>query len=131
ADPRYFTYLSKCQGKLNIVPGDARLSMEQELSRDEPQNFDLLVVDAFSGDAPPVHLLTKQAFEIYLKELNPNGIIAVNTTNTFIDLQPVLVQIAENMKLKYAIVHSDGDGRTSLYCDWGLLSRESIDDRLG
>ncbi len=130
-DPTYFTYLTKCRSTLNIVTGDARLSMERELTRNEPQNFDLLVVDAFSGDAPPVHLLTKQAFEIYLKELNSSGIVAVNITNTFIDLQPVLYEIAQNMKLKYAMVHSDGDGRISLYCDWVLLSRASLDDRLG
>jgi hypothetical protein len=130
-DPKYFTYLTKSQSRLNIVPGDARLSMARELGRNEPQNFDLLVVDAFSGDAPPVHLLTKQAFEIYLREIDSNGVIAVNITNTFIDLQPVLYEIAQNMKLKYAMVHSDGDGRISLYCDWVLLSRQSLDDRLG
>jgi spermidine synthase len=131
SDPQYFTYLQKSPSKLKIITGDARLSMEAELSRNESQDFDLLVVDAFSGDAPPVHLLTREAFEIYLKELKPTGIIAVNITNTFIDLQPVIAALAENMGLSYTVVHSDGDGRISLYCDWVLLSKASLTDRLG
>lgn len=130
SDPRYFTYLQKCPAKPNIITGDARLSMEAELSRNESQDFDLLVVDAFSGDAPPVHLLTREAFEIYLKELKPTGMIAVNITNTFIDLQPVVAALAQNMRLNYTVVHSDGDGRISLYCDWVLLSKKSLTDRL-
>ena len=131
SDPRYFTYLQKCPSKLKIITGDARLSMEAELSRNASQDFDLLVVDAFSGDAPPVHLLTRDAFQIYLKEVKATGIIAVHITNTFIDLQSVLADLAQNMRLNYTVVHSDGDGRVSLYCDWVLLSKKPLTDRLG
>ncbi len=122
----YFTYLSSCPAALEIVPGDARLSMERELARGSPQKFDLLAVDAFSGDAPPVHLLTRQAFQIYANEVAPDGIIAVNVTNTYVDLRPVVAGIANDLRLNYAFVHDDGDGRIALYSDWMLLSRTPL-----
>jgi hypothetical protein len=64
SDTRYFTYLKDCPARLDVIPGDARLSMESELNRGQPQDFDLLAIDAFSGDAIPVHLLTEEAFQI-------------------------------------------------------------------
>jgi hypothetical protein len=118
----YFTYLNGCAAKLDIIPGDARLSMEREIaSQDAHQKFDVLVVDAFTGDAIPVHLLTKQAFEIYLAELDANGIVAVHITNTYLDLRPVLAGVAERLNLNYVFVHSEGDNRVTKYSEWGLL----------
>jgi hypothetical protein len=122
----YFTYLSSCPAAMEIVPGDARLSMERELGQGSPQKFDLLAVDAFSGDAPPVHLLTRQAFQIYANEVAPDGIIAVNVTNTYVDLRPVVAGIANDLHFHYAFVHDDGDGRIALYSDWMLLSRAPL-----
>lgn len=122
-NPEYFTYLSDCRSALDIVSGDARLSLERELGNNGSQHFDLLAMDAFSGDAVPVHLLTGQAFQIYLNHVQDNGIIAVNVTNTYIDFIPVLVAVANSMGMKYAFVHSDGDGRITVYSDWALLTR--------
>ena len=84
-----------------MIAGDARLSMESELKRGQPQDFDLLAIDAFSGDAIPVHLLTEEAFQIYLREMKAGGIIAVHITNTYFDLQPVLKRVAERFNLHY------------------------------
>ena len=122
-DSSYFTYLKKCPAALEIIPGDARLSMERELAENASGGFDLLVVDAFSGDAPPVHLLTRQAFETYLKEIKGGGIIAVHITNSYLDLKPVIVAIAHDVKAGYVFVHSDGDDRITVYNDWMLLAR--------
>ena len=130
-DPRYFTYLKQCPAPLEIIPGDARLSMERELAGNTSPGFDLLVVDAFSGDAPPVHLLTRQAFEIYLQEIKADGIIAVNITNTYIDLRPVIVANAREINAKYRFVHSDGDNRITVYSDWMLLSKGTRLDDIG
>src|SRR4029077_13054502 len=94
-DTRYFSYLKDCPARLDVIPGDARLSMESELNGGQPQDFNLLAIDAFSGDAIPVHLLTEEAFQIYLKEMYSDGIIAVHITNTYFDLQPVLKRVAE------------------------------------
>ena len=100
--------------RIDIVPGDARLSMERELANGTPQAFDVLVLDAFSGDAIPVHLLTIEAFEIYLRELSPDGVIAIHVTNRYLDLQPVIREIANHFGLKSA-AHASvrrADGQT-------------------
>ena len=124
SDGQYFSYLKDCPAKLDVIVGDARLSMERELQQGQPQRFDLLALDAFSGDAVPIHLLTEEAFQIYLNEIKePDGIVAVHITNTYFDLRPVLSKIAEHFGLKYAWLHSDGDGKTTSYNDWVLLSR--------
>ncbi len=86
---RLFTFLSDSRAEVKVVPGDARISLEQELNRNEVQNFDVLVIDAFSGDAIPVHLLTEEAFQLYLRHLRkPNGILAFHISNDALDLRP-------------------------------------------
>ena len=73
--------------------------MERELNQGQAQDFDLLAIDAFSGDAIPVHLLTQEAFQTYLKEVKAGAIIAVHITNSYFDLRPVLMRIAERFGL--------------------------------
>jgi hypothetical protein len=116
-----FTYVSNCQAKVEIVMGDARLSMAREL----PQHFDLLALDAFSGDAIPVHLLTKEAFEIYIPHLKPDAIIAVHISNHYLDLEPVVVNLARHFNFHLAAIdHDDSDGDTWDYSStWILLCR--------
>jgi len=123
-DERYFHYLKNCPARVDVVTGDARLSMEDELNRGQAQNLDLLALDAFSGDAIPVHLLTAEAFEIYLRQISLGGIIAVHVTNTYFDLQPMLRRVAERFGLQYTLVHTGGDGAVSTYSDWILLSHD-------
>ena len=114
----WFTYLKDSPGKMETVLGDARLALERE----PPQQFDVLAVDAFSGDAIPVHLITYEAFTEYLRHLKPQGVIAFHVSNRFLDLKPVLLQIAEKQGLEYAYIHETGEegGTTS---DWVLLTR--------
>ena len=88
---RHFSYLKNSPATVAVVIGDARLSLESE----SPQAFDLLVLDAFSGDAIPVHLLTREAFEIYRRHLKPNGILAAHISNMSLDLEPVLLRQAK------------------------------------
>jgi hypothetical protein len=122
-DDRYFTYLKDCPARLEVIAGDARISMERELAQGKPQQFDLLAIDAFSGDAIPLHLLTEEAFQIYLQEIKqPGGVLAVHITNSYLDLRPVLSKIAEHFALKYAFLNTTGDGVTTTYSDWVLLS---------
>ncbi len=119
----YFTYLHDCPARVEVVLGDARLSMQGELARDEPQQFDLLALDAFSGDAIPVHLLTREAFEVYLRHLSrPSGLIAVHISNHFLDLRPVLWKVAEKFGLQPAWVHSPQEERVAGPSDWVLLA---------
>ncbi len=127
SDQRYFTFLSDSPAKIEIIPGDARLSMQRELDRNERQDFDVLVIDAFSGDAIPIHLLTQEAFAIYLRQLRrPSGILAIHITNAYLDLRPVVVGAAEHFGYKAVLVNSSGDGRLSQDAQWMLVSQNSF-----
>jgi len=95
-----FTYLGDSAAKIEIALGDARLSLERE----PDQQFDLLVMDAFSGDSLPVHLITREALEIYSRHLKPGGLRAVNITNTYLNLGPVIERAAAYLN-KIAIVY--------------------------
>ena len=86
SNPDYFTYLSRCLPKSTMRVGDARLALEKE----PDQHFDLLIMDAFSSDAVPTHLLTKEALELYFRKLKPNGILAFHITNRHLALKKVL-----------------------------------------
>lgn len=122
----YFTYLKDCRARVEVIPGDARLSMERELNRDEAQKFDVLAIDAFSGDAIPVHLLTEEAFKVYLKHLSgPQAIIAIHITNTYLDLRPVVLKLANRFGLRSAWISSEGDGEMVSTSSWMLLSQSS------
>jgi hypothetical protein len=102
----YFSYLEKTPAAVTVALGDARLTMERELARGERQQFDVLALDAFSSDSIPVHLLTAEAFEVYRQHLKPNGVIAVHTSNRYLDLEPVILNAARHLGLD-AVVISD------------------------
>ena len=122
-DPNgFFTYLRDSPAKVEIIPGDARLSMEREVADDNSQGFDVLVVDAFAGDAIPVHLLTREAVEIYLRELKPNGVLAIQISNRYLDLRPVVHEYGGSIQASLRLGASVAD---PLLCqqDWILLAR--------
>ncbi len=117
---KYFTFLSDCLGKSEVVLGDARLSLEREPA----QHYQVFVLDAFSGDAVPAHLLTKQAFAVYLRYLNPDGVIAVNITNRHLNLAPVVLALAEEYHLHPIRIFSEpNQAQLSYRADWMLLTR--------
>lgn len=120
-----FTYLSETAATVEVVLGDARLSMERELERNEPQQFDLLVLDAFSSDAIPVHLLTREALELYLKHLKPGGIIAIHISNRFLDLQPVVDNLGRHFQLDTVSLLDDNPEFWWIYrTKWMLLAKD-------
>ncbi len=118
-----FTYVGASKAKVEIVPGDGRLSLEREAARGQLQQFDVLAVDAFTSDAIPVHLLTAEAFDLYLQHLAPDGILAVHVSNKTLDLEPVVAQLAGHFGLDS--VHVSGKARLPIVLDsdWVLLSR--------
>jgi len=114
---KYFFYLDRCPGKVEVVCGDARLALDREKN----QNFDVLVLDAFSSDAIPVHLLTVEAFEIYLRHLVPKGVIAVHISNQHFALRPVVDALADTYHMATAAI----DWQTPLTTStWILMSRD-------
>ncbi len=114
-----FSFMSESQARVETVLGDARLSLEREA----PQGFDVLAVDAFSGDSVPVHLITAQAMDLYLRHLDANGIIAFHLTNRFLWLPPVVAEIARAKGLSTALIHDNPDGRSLRRTDWMLVAR--------
>ena len=117
-----FTYLKDSKAKTELVMGDARLKMEGE----KDQNYDVIILDAFSSDAIPVHLLTLEAFQIYNRHLRSDGVIAVHVSNRYLDLRPIVARAAQASKYNSAIINdsepaADDDG---IYAsDWILLTR--------
>ena len=115
---RDFTYLSKSDATIQIALGDARLSLERE----GPQGFDVLAIDAFSSDAIPVHLITAEALAIYRRHMKPGGIIAFHVTNRYLNLIPVVQELADAAGLHAVLVSDDGDPPVGSISDWVLLS---------
>jgi hypothetical protein len=119
----YFTFLAGARAagvKVEEVMGDARLSLEREAD----QGYDLLVLDAFSGDSVPLHLLTTQAFDIYLRHLRPDGILAVHASVTHVNVPLVVMRLAEHLGLVSYLMHDDGDpGLGTLPSTWVLVGR--------
>jgi hypothetical protein len=118
----YFSFLQDSAAEIEIVPGDARLSLERELADGHPQNYDILVLDVFSSDSIPVHLLDKEAFDLYLQHLKPDGILAVHITNRHLDLKPVVWTLADHYHLGYVLIDDPGDYSTTSHSIWMLLS---------
>ncbi len=116
-----FSYLSGSAAHAELVLGDARLVMERET----PQHFDVLIVDAFSGDAVPVHLLTLEAIRLYLKHLNPDGVLAIHISNRYLDLKPVIKSAADSLKLQSGLIHANADQANGITpSDWILASAD-------
>jgi SAM-dependent methyltransferase len=117
-----FSFLRDGPAKIERVLGDARLALEGE----PPQGFDVLAVDAFSGDSVPIHLITAEAMDVYLRHLRPGGIVAFHVTNRFLALAPVVAKIAESKGLHAVLVHDDTTDTVWLRdTDWVLVARDA------
>jgi hypothetical protein len=121
----YFTFLRDSPGRIEVVQGDARLSLEREAGRGDYGNFDVLVLDAFSGDAIPMHLLTHEAFSLYARHLRgPASVIAVHISNLTIDLRPVIAGIARDFGFHALRFNAPPLAAPLSQSDWILLSRD-------
>ena len=113
-----FYYVPECPAKLDIAMGDARLTLEREA----PENFDVLAVDAFSSDAIPVHLLTKEAMLLYFRHLRPDGVLAVHISNRYLDLQPVVEGEAKATGKIARTIDTDDDDTVDVFsATWVLV----------
>lgn len=128
-DPRYFTYLSDCRAdSLKVTLGDARLTLRTAPER----SFHLLILDAFSSDAIPMHLLTREAIQLYRKKVSRGGLIAVNISNRYLDLAPVLARLAEDAGMEVRVrVDAEVSPAEKLEGKqgsiWGLLAKSESD----
>jgi SAM-dependent methyltransferase len=118
-----FSYLRDSPAKVDVVLGDARLSMEKE----QTQQFDVLAIDAFSGDSIPIHLLTREAFRIYWKHLRPNGVLAIHTSNKYLDLSPPVELLAKETGREAHLIESLKDEKTRTFAsDWVLVGANEV-----
>ena len=116
-----FRYLRESAAKIEIVPADARLSLEREA----PQSFDVLVVDAFSGDSIPVHLLTAEAFDLYFHHLKPGGALAIHVTNKHLDLAPVVSRVAHAVA-RALLIHNSSDEMNKIhFSSWMIVTKNA------
>ncbi|TVS09022.1 MAG: hypothetical protein EA424_27900 [Planctomycetaceae bacterium] len=117
---RYFTFLEESQAEIEIVLGDARLSLD----RQPPQDYDILVLDAFSGDTVPIHLLTREAMEIYLDQIAPDGVLVLHISSRYVNLIPVVLELAHHFQLSSALIRQEQTDRfRTSPSDWMLLTR--------
>jgi hypothetical protein len=117
---REFSFLRDSPAKVDIVLGDGRLSLEQE----QPQGFDVLVVDAFSGDSIPVHLLTQEAFALYFRHLQPEGVLAVHISNQYLNLAPVVAGAAMSLSKEAVLIENKADSPSGIYrARWVLVGK--------
>lgn len=122
----YFSYLSGC-GQADVVIGDARISLETEHKNGFEKPYDVIVLDAFTDDAIPVHLLTQEAFQTYLDRLFEDGVLAIHISNKYIDLSPVLAHVARTFALYGVQVKTqDTQDLVSNSSTWVLMSRKPI-----
>ncbi|MEW5864465.1 MAG: fused MFS/spermidine synthase [Pseudomonadota bacterium] len=118
----HFAYLAESDARIELALGDARLVLERE----PPQQFDILAVDAFSSDAIPVHLITKEALAVYLRHVKPDGIVAFHVSNRFLDLVPVVARIARENGAHAVVVYDIAEeGSDKTQTDWVLVSRDA------
>ncbi len=127
-NPEYFTFLDDCRSRgcpIDIIMGDARLQM----AKAKDHSYDMIIVDAFSSDAIPVHLITRQAFEMYFQKLAPHGYLVVHISNRYLKLSPVVFRISEALKVfgmeQYDNIEVGFPGKTS--SDWIVLAAEKAD----
>lgn len=130
-DPRYFTYAVDARDRgasLRMELGDARIRLDA-VRRDRPEErYDVILVDAFTSDAIPVHLLTREALRLYFDMLGPRGIIALHISNRYLRLEPVVANLAEDGRYARLLQHGDtGDVRGGVEASWVLLTRRPED----
>jgi SAM-dependent methyltransferase len=120
-----FTFLSDARNQgtqIDVVLGDGRLSLERE----KPQQYDLLAIDAFSGDSIPMHLLTRESMAIYLKHLAPGGVIVFQATNRFVDIAPVVARLADEAGFGAVMVSDDPENNSARGPDYWLSATDQI-----
>jgi hypothetical protein len=116
-----FSFLADARGKIEVVLGDARLSLERELAAG-PRRFDLFIVDAFTGDAIPAHLLTRECLALYRAHLAPGGRIMLHVSNRYLDLRPLIAGLARDAGLEALITDSHPTDAAELPATWAAIA---------
>jgi hypothetical protein len=123
-NPAYFTFLTDCRAKWRIILGDARLTLEKA----PPNTYGIIILDAFSSDSIPVHLLTKEAVNLYLSKLERDGVLLIHITNRYVNLAPVLARLADENGFACRLRDDEADSEIGKDgSTWVLLARNEND----
>jgi hypothetical protein len=123
-NPAYFSFLSECKANWKVILGDARLTMEKA----PPHSYGIIILDAFSSDAIPVHLLTKEAMDLYFSKLRKDGVLLIHISNKYVNLAPVLAKLADESGLADRLCDDEEDDEIGKYgTTWVLLARKETD----
>jgi SAM-dependent methyltransferase len=121
---KYFSYRKDTPATVEVILGDARINLERELAEHGSNKFDVLAIDAFSSDSIPMHLLTKESVELYLKHLKPDGILCIHISNRFLDLESVVLAIAQELGFPCVFIDSKASDETGVNgASWILLTQ--------
>jgi SAM-dependent methyltransferase len=121
AASRQFSFLADSGAAISVINGDGRTRLELE----PPASFDAIVLDAFSDDAIPVHLLTREAFRMYFARLRPAGTLAIHVTNRYLDVYPVVESLGDALQKRVLRIHSAADPeRQTQVADWAIASSD-------
>ncbi len=122
---KYFSFLESSPAKINIILGDARLSLVKARFTPDFSHYDLIIADAFSGDAVPFHLLTNEAMSLYQSLLTKNGFIAIHASNTFINFMPLTKNEAKAFGLQHFWIKAAANGQTARFANtWAIMTRD-------
>jgi len=120
----YFTFLSDCRARWRVILGDARLTMEKA----PPNHYGIIILDAFSSDAIPVHLLTREAVNLYLSKLEHVGVLLIHITNRYVNLAPMLAKMADENGFACRLRDDESDYESAKDgSTWVLLARSESD----
>jgi len=122
AAENFFSYLSDSAASIELVQGDGRVSLQQQFDRSGSQQFDVLVIDAFSGDSIPQHLLTQEAVALYFKHLKQEGVLAIHISNTHLNLIPLVRGLANALNKEIVYVKTKAKGSEEHDAQWVMLT---------
>jgi spermidine synthase len=122
---RYFSYLDNAKADVDVKLGDARVSMQNELDSEQKNAFDILVIDAFSGDLIPTHLMTHEAFLLYQQHIKTQGVLALHISNRHLSLLPVIMHHSRTINMQVMLFETPGNGNEH-DAQWVILTNNRL-----
>lgn len=122
----YFYFLRDARATIDVVLGDGRMSLERELRQDRVEPFDVLVLDAFSGDAVPAHLLTREATQLYWQHLREDGVLVVHVSNKYLNLRPIVRAAAEVFEKRFLLITTNSSGEEHVGASWVVVTSNRV-----
>ena len=119
---QYFTYIDNSKANVEVIIGDGRVTLQKELDNGDANAFDVLVIDAFSGDSVPAHLLTVEAFDLYFSHLKTSGVLAIHVSNSHLDLTALVKGLAANRDYSALYFKTEATDTEVTQTEWVIVT---------